>query len=888
VQYAAVAASTAVSCVPMAMPAASLASRATPPQPVITEAPPPSEHPLPFGRLVVTPTTVVAGSPAQAVTAIVKLDRSPPAEELIARLYRPRRQSSARVGFGLKAQTIGTRRISLGDAGPGTELSFRFARLDPPPGRYRLDLLAGARGGSRRLVSRAAVVVYGQSRLPVGRSASGPLGLPRRLGPLSLAGDEVDNDVSNKGGNQEESYVAVRPNDPSRVIAAVNPADPDTDDPQAWISDDFMAPGTGIERTLPSTHARDDATGSGTITTKLCCDPALAADTLGNLWYAVIATEGDFASNPQYVVINRVAAGTTTFQPTNVAIPRRTTKIQDKVMITIDNWAASPKRGMLYAVWTEFPGENIVVSQCNTRPGGVSQPANCDVPGHWSAPVSVTDSAGNYSYGSVAAAPSGEVYVVWWDYGQDNRIGIDRCQATADCAGGGWETDKTLSNLGTVDTDGDHVQEPIPFICPVTPAPGGRVGPQPYVKAAPNGRFYVAFSGFRVNGTSGCTNSATDQTWDSFIALSDTDPNTFPGILTAIRLSDDDPSDTTHHFFPSLAIDPSTGNIESSFYSTRADANRQKTNVYMVRSTDEGLTYGAMTQISTATSDFSSTHSTVSDYGDYEGADAAGGQFFPVWADNRAAHGGDTELYILSPGRALRIDDVTAGEGDAGSTSATFDVRRLGLDTGTVTVHFATADASATAPRDYQATSGNLTFGPGETTKQVAVPVVGDRLDEPDRSFLVNLSSPGGARISNAQGVATIVDNDVAGGGSLGPPGPLIDLTAPRLRLGGSRSQRLRRRSVSVIAACNEPCTLRAAGTVSVPGPSRTFRLKRVKRHLAAGVRARLRLRLSRRSEAAVKRALARRRKVRARVTVTAQDASGNKRLARRTIRLRR
>jgi hypothetical protein len=46
----------------------------------------------------------------------------------------------------------------------------------------------------------------------------------------------------------------------------------------------------------------------------------------------------------------------------------------------------------------------------------------------------------------------------------------------------------------------------------------------------------------------------------------------------------------------------------------------------------------------------------------------------------------------------------------------------------------------------------------------VTVPVVGDALDEPDETFVVNLSnlvgSPG--RISDGQGVGTIVDDDPA------------------------------------------------------------------------------------------------------------------------------
>jgi hypothetical protein len=78
-----------------------------------------------------------------------------------------------------------------------------------------------------------------------------------------------------------------------------------------------------------------------------------------------------------------------------------------------------------------------------------------------------------------------------------------------------------------------------------------------------------------------------------------------------------------------------------------------------------------------------------------------------------------------------------------------------------VGVTFATANGSATAGSDYQATSGALTFAPGETTKTVTVLVNGDRVGEPNETFLVNLSQPsGGAVIADGQGIGTIMDDE--------------------------------------------------------------------------------------------------------------------------------
>src|SRR5262249_41687553 len=79
-----------------------------------------------------------------------------------------------------------------------------------------------------------------------------------------------------------------------------------------------------------------------------------------------------------------------------------------------------------------------------------------------------------------------------------------------------------------------------------------------------------------------------------------------------------------------------------------------------------------------------------------------------------------------------------------------------------VTVDWATADGSATAGSDYTAASGTLTFAPGETSKTFTVAVIGDTTDEPNETFLVNLSNAANATISDGQGVGTITADDPA------------------------------------------------------------------------------------------------------------------------------
>ena len=112
---------------------------------------------------------------------------------------------------------------------------------------------------------------------------------------------------------------------------------------------------------------------------------------------------------------------------------------------------------------------------------------------------------------------------------------------------------------------------------------------------------------------------------------------------------------------------------------------------------------------------------------------------------------------------SLTITDSTLTEGNTGVANMVFTVRLSAASAQTVTVNYATANGTATAPQDYTATSGSLTFAPGSSLERtVSVPVVGDLVSEGPETFVVNLSAPTMATIADGQGVGTIVDNDGA------------------------------------------------------------------------------------------------------------------------------
>jgi hypothetical protein len=134
---------------------------------------------------------------------------------------------------------------------------------------------------------------------------------------------------------------------------------------------------------------------------------------------------------------------------------------------------------------------------------------------------------------------------------------------------------------------------------------------------------------------------------------------------------------------------------------------------------------------------------------------------FPSGANIAYGEGGVTILNDdVAPPPEIRISDVSVTEGNGGTRNAVFTISLSTPPSQSVTVTYATADGSATAGSDYQARSGTLTIPAGQTTGTITVPIIGDRLPEPNEAFAVNLSSPTNATIADGQGVATILDDE--------------------------------------------------------------------------------------------------------------------------------
>ncbi len=107
-----------------------------------------------------------------------------------------------------------------------------------------------------------------------------------------------------------------------------------------------------------------------------------------------------------------------------------------------------------------------------------------------------------------------------------------------------------------------------------------------------------------------------------------------------------------------------------------------------------------------------------------------------------------TSLFSVAP--------VPVATAEGGGT-ATFIVRRAGPGTGAARVSYQPVAGTATAGSDFVAAAGGVSFGAGETSKTIVVPVVPDGTDERAETFSLRLTSATGNQREGAEPFGTTV-----------------------------------------------------------------------------------------------------------------------------------
>jgi len=122
-----------------------------------------------------------------------------------------------------------------------------------------------------------------------------------------------------------------------------------------------------------------------------------------------------------------------------------------------------------------------------------------------------------------------------------------------------------------------------------------------------------------------------------------------------------------------------------------------------------------------------------------------------------------TILTIVDNERAFALGAASYSVSE-GAGSATVTITRTGSTSVTDSVHFATANGTATAGSDYTAVSQDVSFAAGMTAQTVSIPITDDAVLEGNETVSLSLSSPSAGTTLGSPSTATltIVDNDRA------------------------------------------------------------------------------------------------------------------------------
>ena len=136
----------------------------------------------------------------------------------------------------------------------------------------------------------------------------------------------------------------------------------------------------------------------------------------------------------------------------------------------------------------------------------------------------------------------------------------------------------------------------------------------------------------------------------------------------------------------------------------------------------------------------------------------------------------------------VKILDLAATEGNGpGNTTASVVVQLnypIPPLTPAVTVNYTTTNGSATSGADYVTTAGVLSFAVGESTKTIAVPIMGDTCPEPSKAFFVDLTGVSAAGIlEDNQATVSLLDNDFSGTFQLSAPRLTVSESGPKAQV---------------------------------------------------------------------------------------------------------
>ena len=467
-----------------------------------------------------------------------------------------------------------------------------------------------------RLGRRAITGLAGAAILALGLTAAGAGPAGARARHAAVVPTNVN--ISRFHGNQSETALAIQRTNPQNITATSN-IDTGSGLFHGWSTDGGATWSTDV-------IANGDPLGSA------CCDSQMAADEFGNIFLVYI----DDASSSVKVALS--ANGGASFQPQGQLTPNGSVPaaaLRGGKLPNGDQPSIAAAEGEVWSSWTSFSSGKIQASGAPVM--GLGQ-VGAFIP----AETAVGHATGDY--GDTVIGPNGEVGLVY----QDPTGGEGPATIYMALDPDGLGPTKLLQSKPLLSTN---------------------VGGFDYIPAQA-GRSVDAESAFAWDRTGGAHNGRLYLMWtseqpqesnnmDINVQYSDDMGATWS---TSVKVNND--STPASQFNPRMSLDQTTGNVAVSWYDCRNDSGNHgpgDTNgiknddalIYAAVSKNGGVSFGQNFRVGAGVSNSADAANGI-DYGDYEGMDFYGGNFYPVWADNSNSTGDNPD------GKLHQLDIYTA------------------------------------------------------------------------------------------------------------------------------------------------------------------------------------------------------------------------------------
>jgi hypothetical protein len=334
-------------------------------------------------------------------------------------------------------------------------------------------------------------------------------------------------------------------------------------------------------------------------------DPAVDWTSDGTAWAVTLGIKGNTLKVRAY---KSTTGGATWTFDTTISGSQRST---DKELMWADHSATSAFKNTIYVCW-----HNGLPAYVNRRTST----------GWAAAPIQVSgaESTGTAIGCDVKTNSAGDAFVFWPTTG-NSRIVV----AKSVNGGASWGTPKVIA------TSKDSYDIGIPSFAnrrALIYTSGGAF------KDATRNNVYVTWTD--LSGNTGCTAPANEPGTNAASACKTRiwfSRSTDGGTTWSAPVKINDQASNNDQFNQWLAVDETTGNIGVMYYDTVNDATRKKTDVYFQLSTDNGVTWGAATKVTTALTDETIAGAdSGNQYGDYNSLSGWANKFFPSWTDRRS------------------------------------------------------------------------------------------------------------------------------------------------------------------------------------------------------------------------------------------------------------